>query len=47
MKNDQIVQEKYDAILTTYNLFWKQYSAAIVNIDEKFHKLNKLVNVVY
>jgi len=36
MSNEKISREKYHVILSTYTHFWKQYTTAIVKIDENF-----------
>lgn len=38
---------KYKNILQIYCFFWKQYSSAVVSIDQQFSKINKIVNEIY
>ena len=45
--NSETNPQKYENILKIYCFFWKQYSTAIVSIDQQFSKINKVVNEVY
>lgn len=39
--------KKYKNILRIYDFFWKKYSAAVVQIDQHFSEINKVVNTLY
>ena len=45
--NSETNPHKYENILKIYCFFWKQYSTAIVSIDQQFSRINKVVNEVY
>ena len=47
MNNEKISREIYHAILSIYTHFWRQYSTAIVKIDQNFSQMNENVNQVY
>ena len=39
-KQDEIETSKYKAILQVYCFFWKNFSSAIVSIDQSFSRIN-------
>ena len=46
-KDEAAVHDKYLQIITLYNFLWKNYSHAIVNLDQNFAVVNKMVNKIY